>query len=84
MDMRQLGFGRHVGVKEKMLVTLNVGNTLPASFDHIMKPGSIDKEMDPSVLNKTSLIFVVSLPLLNLFGAHLVFIDKTNTKTLLF
>ena len=48
------------------------------------KPGIVDAEVDGLFLKKTSFVIWVSLPLLNLFGAHLVFLDENTTKKLLF
>ena len=57
---------------------------VPASFDGMTKPGIVDAEVDGLFLKKTSFVIWVSLPLLNLFGAHLVFLDENTTKKLLF
>ena len=56
---------------------------VPASFDGMTKPGIVDAEVDGLFLKKTSFVIWVSLPLLNLLGAHLVFLENT-TKKLLF
>lgn len=53
---------------------------VPISLDDMTKPGIVDAEVDGLFLKKASFVIWVSLPLLNLFGAHLVLLMKCHQK----
>lgn len=53
---------------------------VPVSLDDMTKPGIVDAEVDGLFLKKASFVIWVSLPLLNLFGAHLVLLMNCHQK----